>query len=242
MDPAERTLTPPRTGRGGFGAIIRRARQTASLTQADLGAITGYSAAQISRYERGLSPLTDMGVLRRFADALGIPPPVFGLTVQPITGEPGHAAAISLTRRPGSGGPTVAGGMGWEDGEDPVRRRQLLVNLAVTATAATGTSIAGNSAVAGQAAPGELLVTRVRDAMLGLGRQPSDCSLGRLRAGLATALSDFHGCRYVRLAGQLPRLISGGHAAASAGEDPDVSAVLAEVYTLVTRMLIKLDC
>jgi transcriptional regulator with XRE-family HTH domain len=233
--------TPPRTDHGGFGAIIRRTRQAVALTQGQLGALTSYSAAQVSRYERGLSPLTDTGVLRRFADALGIPPPVFGLTAQPVTGKPGHAAAISATRRSGPVGPTVDGGPRWEEGEDPVRRRQLLVNLAVTATAAAGTSIAGNGAAAGEATAGELLVARIRDAMLGLSPQHSDCSLDLLRAGLTTALTDFHACRYGRLADRLPRLICGGYAVASAGEDPAVSALVAEVYTLATRMLIKLD-
>jgi hypothetical protein len=62
------------------------------------------------------------------------------------------------------------------------------------------------------------------------------------RTGLAGALTDFRYCRYGRLADGLPRLISGGHAiAAQAGDDPEASALLARIYTLATRMLIKLD-
>jgi transcriptional regulator with XRE-family HTH domain len=241
MDPAKRARTASGANRGEFGAIVRRARRAAGLTLAGLGERTGYSAAQVSRYERGLAPLTDVAVLRRFADALGIPPPLFGLTTQPASGQPRHAQAISMTaRRSRTGAPTVAREPGWEDGEDPVRRRQLLASLAVTAAAAAGSSAVRGS-TPGEGAAGELLVTRVRDAMLGLTPQPADCSVGRLRADLAAALADFHCCRYGRLADRIPRLITGGHAAASAADDQDASAVLAEVYTLATRMLIKLD-
>lgn len=72
---ADRDLAP--------GAIVRAARQAQKLTLTQLGALTGYSAAQVSRYERGIAPLTDIAVLRRFADALGIPHNVFGLTPDP---------------------------------------------------------------------------------------------------------------------------------------------------------------
>lgn len=45
-----------------------------------------------------------------------------------------------------------------------------------------------------------------------------------------------------RLADDLPQLLATGHAlAADRGEDPQSSVLLAEIYTLATRMLIKLD-
>jgi transcriptional regulator with XRE-family HTH domain len=61
------------------GAIVRAARLRAGITLADLGHRCGYSASQISRYERGVQPLTDVTLLRRFADALAIPPQLLGL-------------------------------------------------------------------------------------------------------------------------------------------------------------------
>ena len=61
---------------------MRSARLAAGLTLAELGERTGYSAAQISRLERGLAPLTDVSVLRLFATALAISPQVSGLTPQ----------------------------------------------------------------------------------------------------------------------------------------------------------------
>jgi transcriptional regulator with XRE-family HTH domain len=63
-----RTLEPP--GGRRPGEVVRAARIRSRLTLAELGALTGYSAAQMSRYERGVTPLTDVMVLRRFARAL----------------------------------------------------------------------------------------------------------------------------------------------------------------------------
>ena len=61
------------------GVIVRTARLAAGLTLADLGHRCGYSASQISRYERGVQPLTDITLLRRLAEALTINPQEFGL-------------------------------------------------------------------------------------------------------------------------------------------------------------------
>ena len=71
-------LTRQRPGQGA-GAIVRAARLAAGLTLAELGHLCGYSASQISRYERGRQPLTDITLLRRFAEALAIPPHSLGL-------------------------------------------------------------------------------------------------------------------------------------------------------------------
>lgn len=73
----ELPMKPP--GHRDAGAIVRVARQTAGLTLVELGRRTGYSPSQVSRYERGIAPLTDTTVLRRFAEALALPPQSFGL-------------------------------------------------------------------------------------------------------------------------------------------------------------------
>ena len=69
------------------GMIVRAARKARGLTLAELGERTGYSAAQVSRYERGVTQLTDIAVLRRFARALSIPPHVLGLAPSPDPGD-----------------------------------------------------------------------------------------------------------------------------------------------------------
>lgn len=134
--PDRRQSMPVATPNLAPGAIVRRSRKDHGLTLAQLGARTGYSAAQVSRYERGIAPLTDVAVLRRFAEALAIPPRAFGLTEQQPHPGRRHGHAISaITPYPHLPTPKVTGETRGEVGEDPVRRRQLLANLAATATA-----------------------------------------------------------------------------------------------------------
>jgi transcriptional regulator with XRE-family HTH domain len=81
-----------------LGAVVRGARTAHGMTLAELGQRTGYSAAQVSRYERGLAPLTDIAVLRRFAGALGLAPELLGLAPGPSAG-----GAPPAARRTGNG-------------------------------------------------------------------------------------------------------------------------------------------
>src|SRR5687767_8989313 len=98
------------------GQIVRTARQAKSMTLAELGAYCGYSPAQLSRYECGKTPLTDITLLRRFADVLGISPTALGLASTRLDGP------IIVEPRPfASGGQRLGGG----GGEDEMRRRSL---------------------------------------------------------------------------------------------------------------------
>lgn len=84
MDQGSRTAPAhPSQGRRP-GTVVRGARTAQGMTLAELGQRTGYSAAQVSRFERGLAPLTDISVLRRFADALGLAPQILGLAEAPV--------------------------------------------------------------------------------------------------------------------------------------------------------------
>ncbi|MBZ4319918.1 helix-turn-helix domain-containing protein [Streptomyces huiliensis] len=224
---------------GSPGELVRQARKKQGLTLARLGELADYSAAQVSRYERGVSPLTDVTVLRRFADALGIPPQVLGLTVPP---EVRHGRSIGPTAAyPRLPRPRVAGTARREDGEDPVRRRKLLANLAVTAAAAIGAPILPTGKTPDEdAAGGEVLVARVRDAMLGLHTATAVPPTAVLRTDLVRAFTDFHACAYGSLAVRLPRLICATHARAG-GQGGEEDGLLAHSYLLATRMLIKLD-
>ncbi|WP_279399486.1 helix-turn-helix transcriptional regulator [Streptomyces sp. APSN-46.1] len=219
------------------GEVVRRTRRTQGMTLAKLGSLTGYSAAQVSRLERGKSAMTDLSVLQRFARALDIPPQALGLA--PTTGAHPDPLSQRIGPYPSLPAPTV-GIPGREDGEDPVRtRRQLLANLAVTAAAAMGAPVAGAApAKTEEARLGETLVAGLRDAMLGLGRTATDAPLDLLAAELRRASADFNDCAYSSLALRLPRLISAGHQSTSG---TDNFAVLAQAYLLATRILIKLD-
>ncbi|MGW4412594.1 hypothetical protein ACWEJ6_52000 [Nonomuraea sp. NPDC004702] len=194
-------------------------------------------ASQVSRYERGLAPLTDLLVLRRFAGALNIAPQTFGLAPEAA---PSSRARILPATAPlsAAAADSVASGQARED--DPVRRRQLLTNLAITAAAVgTGSPLLRSGDPVSEADAGVLLITRVRDAMLGLGPAPADIPAGQLGSALAVAHADFHACRYVRLAERLPLLLATAHAAGDATAEG--AALLAEIYTLITRLLVKMD-
>lgn len=162
------------------GELVRKERQARRLTLVQLGELTGYSAAQISRYERGICPMTDVDVLRRFADALGIPHQAVGLVPAP---EPPTRHGQPTGIYPHLPAPRL-GIFGREDGEDPVERRKLL-NLAVTAAAAGAPVVGGRPAMTDAAQLGDVLIAGLRDAMLGLGGGPSDPAPDQLPTELA---------------------------------------------------------
>lgn len=236
-----RALEPP--GGQRPGEAVRAARNRNGLTLAELGMLTGYSAAQVSRYERGITPLTDIEVLRRFARALAIPPGELGLAAAPWRVDVRRGGSTAVSGMPSSAvALRVAGEPGGRD--DDVRRRQLLAALAAAAAGAVGTRVpaAVPPVVPADTKAGELMVSRVRDAMLGLAPVPSRAPADGVRAGLDQALADFRDCRYGRLSVSLPRLISAGHLlAAEGGDAAERDVLLAGIYTLTTRMLIKLD-
>ncbi|MEU7205463.1 XRE family transcriptional regulator [Streptomyces sp. NPDC045470] len=116
------------------------------------------------------------------------------------------------------------------------------MNLAVTAAAAAGAPLlSGDKGTTSEAAVGETLVSRLGDAMLGLGSRLPDMRPETLGWELSHALTDFHTCQYTSLAVRLPRLLQAGHALTSSSDSPEPALLLAQSYTLATRMLIKLD-
>ncbi|GGR80792.1 hypothetical protein GCM10010269_19930 [Streptomyces humidus] len=119
-----------------------------------------------------------------------------------------------------------------------MHRRKLLAGLAATATAPF---LGSGSAQADEALLGELLVARLRDAMLGLGAATPVPSSEALSTDFTHALADFDACRYASLAVRLPRLIRAGHAPSTGSHDTEQSALLAKSYLLATRMLVKMD-
>lgn len=223
------------------GELIRQTRQAKGLTLAELGKLTGYSGAQVSRYERGISPMTDVDVLRCFADSLELPHRAFGLAPLMPRPELRHGQPIGATgafpRMPAH----RLGRPGSEGGEDPLQRRKLLAGLAATAAAAATPVLGSGTVQADEALLGELLVARLRDAMLGLGKAPAAPPAETLSSDFPRALADFDACRYASLAVRLPRLIRVGHAHTPGGGTEDDYRLLAKSYLLATRMLVKLD-
>ncbi|MCX4826508.1 helix-turn-helix domain-containing protein [Streptomyces sp. NBC_01142] len=226
------------------GELVRQTRQAKGLTLAQLGEKTGYSGAQVSRYERGVSPMNDVDVRRRFADALDLPHQALGLAPPPPRPEVRHGQPIGATAAfPRMPAPRV-GSHGREDGEDPLRRRKLIAGLAATAaTAATSPLLGPGTATAqtDETLLGDLLVTSLRDAMLGLGQAPAVPPTATLATDLTRALADFDACRYASLAVRLPRLIRVGHARTANTNEAQDYVLLAKSYLLATRMLVKMD-
>ncbi|MCI3899848.1 helix-turn-helix domain-containing protein [Streptomyces spectabilis] len=170
------------------------------MTLAQLGEKTGYSAAQVSRYERGIASMNDVDVRRNFADALELPHGVFGLLAPAPGPDIRHGQAIEATTAlPRLPAPRV-GRPGQEDSDDQVRRRKSLANLALTAAAAATTPLVpGRAAAAREALLGDALLAELRDAVLGLGHPVAVPSAQVLERDLARARTDFDACHHTGL-------------------------------------------
>ncbi|MEV0035065.1 helix-turn-helix transcriptional regulator [Streptomyces sp. NPDC050804] len=218
------------------GKVIRAERGKQGMTIAQLAEKTGYSIAQVSRYETGRSSLADVVTRRLFVDALGLPPQALGLA--PDVPVDGHGRAADVFAGYPSLPASMVRNLGGEDSEDAVRRRKLLANLAVTAAAAAGTPLTRGSTADRDTLIGDVLVGRLRDAMLGFGGGALPDPV-RLPVELGRAMADFHACRYDSLSSRLPLVIRSGHAHSISGHGQHL--VLAKAYVLATRLLVKFD-
>ncbi|MFC0505725.1 helix-turn-helix domain-containing protein [Micromonospora costi] len=213
---------------GDFGTLLRVARTAARLTLVEAGQRCGYSAATLSRIERGRQRITDVMVLRRLSAIFDIPPQLFGLA--DIDGLAFHQSGIAVDRVRGEAPRR-------EVGEDPVRRREVLGGLAGLA----GTTLAGSTPKL--AVPPRVVVC-LEDILLGTCPTPAiPVDTASLRASLASAWSDFRACRYARVSARLPQLVAAAttnHAAATDGTRAVAAANLTRAYHLTTQVLVKL--
>ena len=74
-----------------YGRMLAQMRNDAKITQERLGEIIGVSAAQISKYERGLNRIP-ASMLHRVALALGCLPPQIPTLASPMSEEEPQAA------------------------------------------------------------------------------------------------------------------------------------------------------
>jgi transcriptional regulator with XRE-family HTH domain len=194
------------------GQIVRSARKAADMTLAELGERCGYSAAQVSRYERGLTRLTDISLLRTFSAVLDIPPAALGLSAA------SDSPSAADTPDSLSGSRSVA--LDDSGKEDPVRRRNLLLGV-------------------GLAAPATLLA-RV-DAALAIMPDPGTrTSAAGMTVMLARARAEFDDGRLTALVRRLPGLLAVGHDLAdqSPGDEQRL-VLLAGCYDLASQTLHK---
>jgi transcriptional regulator with XRE-family HTH domain len=235
---APQAAASARTGRDA-GAIVRSARLAAGLTLADLGRRCGYSASQISRYERGVQPLTDITLLRRLAGTLAICPQSFGLAPHDA-GPAGRHALTGCKERPARpGDPRVGAEFPQEDGEDPVRRRELLAGAAGLA----GAAALGRPGAPPNPTPADP-ASSLADLLYGGAAAAEPVPVPALRAATASARADFQAARYDRLTAGLPRLIGTATATrdrADGDERAAASTLLADAYITAANFMIKLN-
>jgi transcriptional regulator with XRE-family HTH domain len=233
--PVRPAPTPTTRRRGsGAGSVVRAARVEMGLTLAELGQRCGYSASQVSRYERGVQRLTDITLLRRLAEILCIPPDSLGLAE---TNGASKRHAGPDERLAAASSPMVGQCLAWDGGDDPVRRRELLAAAAgLASVAALGPPLGRLSTPASPVA-----------ALEGILYGPSSAGPARLpaiHAAVAQARADFQLARYRSLAQGLPGLIATAvatHHAAGASERATASTLLAESYIVAANFMVKLN-
>ena len=217
------------------GAIIRAARLAAGLTLAELGQRCGYSASQISRYERGVQRLTDITLLHRFSEVLLISPQSLGLTPLNNIQYGRHADSGPIAER--TPGPNLGRKFQPEDGDDPVRRRELLARAA---------GLAGVAALGLPATPRLQANADPRghlDNLLYGGASAQPVSLATLRTITAQARASFQTARYDRLAAMLPRIVRPPlpRVTVPAARTGSANALLADAYIVAADFAVKLN-
>ncbi|MEV6815512.1 helix-turn-helix transcriptional regulator [Micromonospora sp. NPDC051296] len=213
---------------GDYGSLLRVARTAARLTLTEAGERCGYSAATLSRIERGRQRLTDVTVLRRLAAAFDIPAELFGLAETEATGSRQSLSPI---------GRVLGEGAYPEVGDDPLRRRDVLGGMA----GLVGSALMADSQAL--AAPPPRVVASLEDVLLGTVVPPGPVDPAQLRGTLARAWSDFRACRYARLSARLPQLVADAtahHSTVTGGRRSSAAATLARTYQLTTQVLLKL--
>jgi len=216
------------------GTIVRAARLRVGWTLSDLGRECGYSASQVSRYERGVQPLTDVTLLRRFADALAIPPQLLGLANPDDALAPRHADINQ--RMVHIAGPSLVQNFRQEGGDDPVRRRELLAGAAGLAGAAVV------AATARRPAPAESTSSGFDELLYGQATSP--VPVAALRKAISVKRQEFQTARYDQLRTGLAGLIGTAVATrqgASSGEESTISSLLADAYIIAANFMVKLN-
>ncbi|MFD4831908.1 helix-turn-helix domain-containing protein [Streptomyces uncialis] len=213
------------------GAIVRLARRASNITLAELGAAVGYTAASLSRMERGKQPMRDVLLLGQIAEYLDIPPHFLGLA--PRHGRPPVKPCIDQ-RVPGATRVDIQALFG-EEGDDALRRRELMTTLVgVTTGAALGpvpaSANSGRTTLSGL----EELVLHQRAA-----KATTEPTAAAVTAAVDASRTDFGACRYDALARALPARITLAHALDSGGGRELAATAVAELYTTATCLCIK---
>ncbi|WP_198602894.1 helix-turn-helix domain-containing protein [Streptomyces noursei] len=206
-----------------LGKLIAKARRRKGWPQRDLAAMIDKSESWVSQAERDVIPVNSLETLRRISEVLDAPLPEL-LAATPCPGHPPTPAR----RRPASA--RVGRNLGPEEGDDPVRRRELLAAAAVVFT----TPLAS-------ATPAQASTLEPLEELLLYGTAPvpegSDVTPAGVAASVKASRQHFRAARYDTLAKTLPGQI----ARAQALKPAELSATaVADLYNIAARLCIKL--
>lgn len=208
-----------------YGPLARAVRHARRLTLAQVASRCHLSLSTLSRMETGQRKLIDVHYLRTLSEVLEIPPHLFGLAPA-FTG----AAQMREDGAPVNVGTAIPGG---QDGDEAMRRRQVLAGL-------VGVTIAGVLPSTARASSGE---ESLEALLLARSQCPAvPVPLVTLSQALADAQRKFEACEYADLSRLLPQLIATAHASkdASVGQVQErMSAALARAYLLGSELAVK---
>ncbi|MFI7467449.1 multiprotein-bridging factor 1 family protein [Nonomuraea sp. NPDC049646] len=212
-----------------YPLVVRLARQRAGLTQEQLGAEAGYSAATISRLETGRQPLHDIATLRRLAQALAIPCQWLGLAEEPSPGHPPTRTVRAFT--PAAANPAIRVDPSTAGEEHNVKRRHFLASVAGPALLSATASDTVSDTITARL---ERLLTDPNTA--------APTSLATLNAQLGRARAALAATSYSAVSVMLPPLIQAAEttAADAAGRlRGRAHALLADAYVLAAMLATK---
>lgn len=215
--------------RGDAGAIVRLARRAADITLAELGRQVGYTAASLSRMERGKQPMRDVVLLRKLASCLNIAPHLLGLASRSHQNGEADPARTTLGRQDPP----------FDEKGSRMRRRALLGALAAETTAL---ALQGPDAAAH--APAKPSLSALEDLLLHrkpLQHHRFDPTESAVSAAVTASRQEFSACRYDVLARVLPSRIALAQAFGAEGHQEAAATAVAELYATATRLCIKLD-
>ena len=132
--------------------------------------------------------------------------------------------------------PSLVQDSGPEDGDDPVRRRELLASAAGLTGAAVLAPPIGCAVAHSKSFPGS-------DELL-YGQAGHPASLSSLREAIAISRRDFQTARYDKLRSDLPGLVAVAEATrqcASVDEKGIACSLLADAYIIAANFLVKLN-
>ncbi|MFJ9612877.1 helix-turn-helix domain-containing protein [Streptomyces noursei] len=129
-----------------LGKLIAKARGRKGWPQRDLAAMIDKSESRVSQAERDVIPVNGLETLRRISEVLGVPLPQLLAAAQPSTHQP-----VAVRRQVASA--RVGRNLGPEEGDDPVRRRELLAAAAVAGATPLTSATPAEASKPGRATP-----------------------------------------------------------------------------------------